>query len=104
MDRPLLWLAGLLVSLIAIVATVFGVVGVFLAVLLVVLLARRTDGRVAVSGLLTGFGSIWLILLVAEARSGGVLQDAVFWTTLGVVILAAGLGLLASIVVRKAAV
>ena len=63
MSRTLLWLAGLGVSVIAILAAAFGPYGIALASLLVVPFVRRPDGRVALSGLLTGFGAIWLMLL-----------------------------------------
>ena len=100
MSRPLLWLAGVMVSVIAILAAAFGPYGILLAMLLAIPFVRRRDGRVALSGLLTGFGAIWLMLLARQASSGGVLDDAVFWIAVGVVILLAGLGLLASVAVR----
>jgi hypothetical protein len=100
MSRPFLWLAGVVVSVIAILAAAFGPYGIFLAMLLAIPFVRRPDGRVALSGLLTGFGAIWLILLARESSSGGVLDNPVFWVAVGVVILLAGLGLLASVAVR----
>jgi hypothetical protein len=103
MSRLFLWLAGVMVSVIAILAAVFGPYGILLAMLLAIPFVRRRDGRVALSGLLTGFGSIWLILLARQASSGGVLEDAVFWIAVGVVFLLAGLGLLASVAVRTRA-
>jgi hypothetical protein len=103
MSRLFLWLAGVMVSVIAILAAVFGPYGILLAMLLAIPFVRRRDGRVALSGLLTGFGAIWLILLARQASSGGVLEDAVFWIAVGVVFLLAGLGLLASVAVRTRA-
>jgi uncharacterized membrane protein len=100
MSRTLLWLAGLGVSVIAILAAVFGPYGIALASLLVIPFVRRPDGRVALSGLLTGFGAIWLMLLAWQSSSGGVLDDAFFWNALGVLILVAGLALLASVAAR----
>jgi len=100
MSRPFLWLAGVVVSVIAILAAAFGPYGILLAMLLAIPFVRQRDGRVALSGLLTGFGAIWLILLAQQASSGGVLENAVFWIAVGVVFLLAGLGLLASVAVR----
>ncbi len=100
MSRPFLWLAGVMVSVIAILAAAFGPYGVLLAMLLAIPFVRRRDGRVALSGLLTGFGTIWLILVARQASSGGVLDNPVFWIAGGVMILVAGLGLLASVAVR----
>jgi uncharacterized membrane protein len=100
MSRLFLWLAGVLVSVIAILAVAFGPYGILLAMLLAMPFVRRRDGRVALSGLLTGFGAIWLILLARQASSGGVLDNAVFWIAVGAVILLAGLVLLASVAIR----
>jgi hypothetical protein len=100
MSRPFLWLAGVMVSTIAILAAAFGPYGILLAMLLAVPFVRRRDGRVALSGLLTGFGAIWLILLARQASSGGVLDNAAFWIAVGVVFLLSGLALLASVAVR----
>ena len=100
MSRPFLWLAGVMVSVIAILAAAFGPYGVLLAMLLAIPFVRRRDGRVSLSGLLTGFGAIWLILLARQSWSGGVLDDAVFWIAVGVVILLAGLVLLVSVAVQ----
>jgi hypothetical protein len=103
MSRPFLWLAGVMVSVIAILGAAFGPYGILLALLLAIAFVRRRDGRVALSGLLTGFGAIWLILLARQASSGGVLDDAIFWIAVGVVILLSGLVLLASVAVRTVA-
>ena len=100
MSRPFLWLAGVIVSVIAILAAAFGPYGVLLAMLLAIPFIRRRDGRVALSGLLTGFGAIWLVLLARQASSGGALDNPVFWIAVGVVILLAGLVLLASVAVQ----
>jgi hypothetical protein len=100
MSRPFLWLAGVMVSAIAILAAAFGPYGILLAMLLAVPFVRRRDGRVALSGLLTGFGAIWLMLLARQASSGGVLDDAVFWIAMGVVMLLVGLVLLVSVAVQ----
>ena len=103
MSRPLLWLSGVTVSVIAIPAAAFGLYGILLAMLLAIPFVRRRDGRVALSGFLTGFGAIWLILLARGSSSGGVLDNAIFWIAVGVVILLSGLVLLASVAIRAPA-
>jgi hypothetical protein len=100
MSRLTLWLAGAIVAAVAIVVSTFGLVPMLLAFLLAAPLVRRPDGGVALSGVLTGFGGLWLGLIAAESASGGVLDDAEFWVAAGVVPLVVGLGLLAGLAVR----
>jgi hypothetical protein len=66
---------------------IFG--GLFFALALP--LAIRGDRWVVLSGLLTGFGGTWLVLLDREASSGGELDDASAWVALGVVAFVLGL-------------
>ena len=96
MSRPMLWVSGVLVGVVAVVASALGMLGALLALLLAIPLIRRSEGRFALSGLLTGFGALWLILMEREFASGGVLDGAPFWVAVGVLPLVIGLGLLAA--------
>jgi len=61
----------------------------------------RGDHAVALSGLLTGFGAFWSFLMARQFASGGTLDDAQFWTAVGVVPLVIGCALLAFVAVRE---
>lgn len=67
---------------------------------LALLLAIRGDRLAVLSGLLAGFGSTWLVLLVRASASGGELDDAAAWVALGVIPLALGLVLVAIRIAR----
>jgi hypothetical protein len=84
-------------------ALLTGLFGVFLGGLFVVLgLALAVGHRwVVISGLLTGFGATWLVLLASASTSGGQLDNAGAWTALGVIPLALGLVSLAIWIVRS---
>jgi hypothetical protein len=45
---------------------------------------------VALSGLLTGFGALWLFWMARQSATGGALDNAPFWTAIGVIPLALG--------------
>jgi hypothetical protein len=100
MSRLGLWLGGAIVAAAAIVVSAFGLLPMLLTFLLAVPLINRPAGSVALCGLLTGFGGLWLFLIAAETASGGVFDDAEFWVAVGVVPLVVGLGLLAGLLVR----
>jgi hypothetical protein len=97
MSRWLLWITMAVLGAAATLLT--GVLGLLVALVFLALtipLILRGDRLVALSGLLTGFGGIWLLLMARQASSGGTLDDAAFWTALGIVPLAIGLALLAA--------
>ncbi len=75
---------------------IFG--GLFLALALP--LAIRGDRWAVLSGLLSGLGATWLVLLDREAGSGGQLDDASAWVALGVVAFVLGLILVIIKVIR----
>ena len=102
MSQPILWAFGFALGLASVLATAFGLTGAIVVALLVIPVARRPGGEAAVSGQFTGFGALWLLLTAAQSSSGGVLDNATFWTAVGVVALAIGLALLVRIV-RSAA-
>src|SRR5450759_161737 len=101
MNRTLLWFVGCLLAAAIILASVLTLTLALLVTLLAIPLARRRDGRVGLSGLLTGFGAIWLFLMANESASGGMLDNAAFWVAVGVVPLVAGLAILSGIVLRE---
>jgi hypothetical protein len=101
MNRTLLWLVGFLLAAAIILASVLTLTLALLVALLAIPLARRRDGRVGLSGLLTGFGANWLFLIANESGSGGTLDNAAFWVAVGVVPLIAGLAILSGIALRE---
>jgi hypothetical protein len=52
--------------------------------------SSRRNFAASVSGLLVGFGAMWLVLIAGEASNGGVLDNAVAWAMLGAVPLVIG--------------
>jgi hypothetical protein len=74
--------------------TSFGVLAALLFLVLSVPLVVRGAHLVALSGLLTGFGGFWTLLMARQASSGGTLDNSTFWLTVGIVPLAIGLALL----------
>lgn len=99
MSRQSLWFLGAAIGLITVVASALIILAAIAVALLVVPLARKPDGLAAVSGLLTGFGVIWLVLMAGEALSGGTLDNATFWAAVGGAPLAAGLALVAWVLI-----
>ena len=74
-------------------ALLFGIGGALLVVVLLtaaVLVASRSDFLSALSGLLSGFGATWLLLLGRQSATGGRLDDPGIWIALGIVPLAIG--------------
>jgi len=101
-NRSVLWLGGAAAGCLAILGSTFGLVpGLAIAIGSLLLLGHERDARVPLSGLLTGFGALWLLLLARESAEGGTLDDPEFWTAVGVVALLAGLGLLGAIVLPE---
>jgi hypothetical protein len=92
-SRSKLWFLGAMLGILTVLAAVFALTAAIVVGLLVIPLARKPGGPAAVSGLLTGFGALWLLLMVAESSSGGQLDNATFWAAVGAVPLAIGLAL-----------
>lgn len=101
MKRLLLWLTTAALGAAATLMTSFGLVVVVLFLSLAVPLIVRGDRATAASGLLTGFGGFWSILLSRQAASGGTLQDAQYWTAVGIVPLVVGCTVLLVIALRE---
>ena len=94
-----LWLAAAALGAALTLMTSFGlVVALLFLILLVPLLVR--GGLAALSGLLTGFGSFWSILVARQLASGGTTDNVAFWMAVGVVPLVIGATLLLPIVAR----
>jgi hypothetical protein len=89
-------LGGAGAMLMGVLGLIFG--GLFVALALVP--AVRGDRLAVISGVLTGFGATWLVLLARASGSGGQLDDSGAWTVLGVVPFAFGLAFLAIWIVR----
>jgi 4-hydroxybenzoate polyprenyltransferase len=69
-------------------ALLFGIGGVIfggLMFVLALLLAIRGDPASALSGLLLGFGAMWLALMAQQSATGGQLDDPAPWLALGIV-------------------
>ena len=89
-DGATLWVPGAGLGGLITLGSVFGMVGAILVGLLVIPLARRPRGAWGVAGTLTGFGAIWLFLILGESNSGGQLDNATFWAAVGAIPLAMG--------------
>jgi hypothetical protein len=100
MNRLLLWITTLVLG--AAAALIMGIGGLLgsLLLLFAVPLIVRGDHVVALSGLLTGFGALWSFGLARQLGTGGTLDDAQFWTALGLIPLVVGGILLALVVAR----
>jgi len=101
MSRLLLWITTSVLG--AAAALIMGIGGLMgsLLLLLALPLVVRGDHAVALSGLLTGFGALWLFGMARQLATGGMLDNAQFWTTIGVVPLVIGCVLLALVVARE---
>lgn len=91
MSRQSLWLLGAVIGVLAVVASALMLLAAIAVALLIVPLARKPGGLSAVSGLLTGFGGLWLVLMAGQALAGGTLDNPILWAAVGAVPLLAGL-------------
>lgn len=103
MNRWLLWVTTAALGAVATLITSFGLLAALLFLLLATPLILRGAHAVALSGLLTGFGGLWLFLMARQFSSGGTLDDSTFWIGVGAVPLTTGLVLLVAIVIRGVA-
>jgi hypothetical protein len=101
MNHLLLWVTTVVLGAAAALMTgLAGLLGSIVFLLLVAPLVVRGHHLVALSGLLTGFGAFWLLLMERQFASGGTLDNAPVWTAVGVVPLVIGCTLLALVAVR----
>jgi hypothetical protein len=101
MNRVLLWITAAVLGAAATLMTSFGLLAVVIFLPLAVPLIVRGDRLVALSGLLTGFGALWLFFMARQSATGGTLDNAQLWTAVGVVPLVIGCVALALVVVRE---
>jgi hypothetical protein len=91
MNPLLLWITTAVLGAAAVLITsIGGLLGSVLFLLLATPLVVRGNHAVALSGLLMGFGGLWLFAMARQAATGGTLDNAGFWTAVGVVPLAVG--------------
>lgn len=100
-SRPLLWITTAVLGAAAtLITSIGGLLGSVLFLLLATPLVVRGDHVVAQSGLLMGFGGLWLTLTARQFATGGTLDNAQFWTAVGVLPLTIGSVLLGVAVVQ----
>ncbi|HEX7950137.1 MAG TPA: hypothetical protein VF494_07295 [Candidatus Limnocylindrales bacterium] len=101
MNRLLLWITTAILGVTAVLMTSLGLIALLAALLLAVAVVLRADHRVvALSGLLTGFGALWSVLMAGQLGSEGTTNNVAFWTAVGIVPLALGCALIVPIVAR----
>ena len=101
MNPFLLWVTTAVLGMAATILTSFGLLGVLVFLALMAPLILRGDRMVALSGVLVGFGGFWPFLMARQTATGGTIDNAGFWTALGVVPLAIGTVLLGLTAVRE---
>ncbi len=91
MTRPRsIWIIAFVIGVAAaVVAAITGILG-FLFVLLIVPGLRPRTLLIGLSGVLTGFGGTWLILLARQASAGGILGSDLSWLV-GIIPLVVGI-------------
>lgn len=95
MNTALLWVTTAVLGMAAATATaILGVGAAVIGLVLVVPLILRGDRLVVLSGVLIGFGGLWLAVLQGQVASGGVLDAAQTWILVGAVPFATGLAAL----------
>jgi hypothetical protein len=100
MRRPLLWLTTAVIGAVATLLSSFGIATVVLFLLLAVPLIVRGDHLAALSGLLTGFGGFWLILLARQIATGGTPANDQYWAAVGILPLSVGGAMLVLMAIR----
>jgi hypothetical protein len=95
------WITTAVLGAAATVMTSFGLLVVSVFLVSTVPLILRGERLLALSGLLIGFGGCWSLLLMSQLSRGGVLDNADFWTAVGVAPLAIGVSLLLPVLVNR---
>jgi hypothetical protein len=90
MNTKLLWVTAAVLGAVATLLTGFGLWPAVLFLLLAVVLVHRSRHVVALSGLLVGFGALWLFLMSRQLTSGGTTGNDPLWIAVGVVPLVLG--------------
>ncbi len=92
MRKPVLWsMTALMGAAACLMTSLLGPLGAALLLLLATPVLLRPDRLVALSGLLTGFGGLWLLLLANQVRSGATIENGALWTMVGAAPLTLGL-------------
>lgn len=95
MNHLRLWITtAVLGEAATLITSIGGLLGSVLFLLFATPLVIRGDHVVVLSGLLVGFGALWSLLMARQFATGGTLDNASFWTAVGVVPLALGCTLL----------
>ena len=92
MSPTVLWLACAVLGMAAaLLSGSLGLGAALIALLLATPIVLRGDRLAAVSGLLVGFGALWLALLATQGASGGTTAQIEGWILVGAAPLAIGL-------------
>lgn len=91
MSPRLLWVACAVLGMAtALLTGSFGLLAAVVALSLAAPLVLRGDALAALSGLLIGFGAMWLVFLAWQTASGGLLSDTRSWLLVGAAPFATG--------------
>ncbi len=102
MNPLLLWITtAVLGAAASLLSGSFGLLVTLLFLLLAIPLILRGDRVVALSGLLTGFGALWSVLMAGQFASGATTDNANFWIAVGAVPLVLGCALIVLIAARS---
>jgi len=89
------WALSALFGVVAPLFTSLGLLIAILAIGTIVAIAVRHAGLLGLSGVLTGFGACWTVLVLRIPATGGSLDNLAFWLAVGLVPLVVGLAALA---------
>ena len=89
------WALSVLFGVVAPLFTSLGLLIAILAIGTIVAIAVRHAGLIGFSGVLTGFGACWTVLVLRIPATGGSLENLAFWLAIGLVPLIIGLAVLA---------
>ena len=90
------WALSVLFGVVAPLFTSLGLLIAMLAIGTIVAIAVRHAGLLGLSGVLTGFGACWTVLVLRIPATGGSLDNLAFWLAVGLVPLVVGLAALAA--------
>ena len=91
MNPILMWFACAVLGMATTMLTaILGLGAALIALLLAIPLVLRGDPLAVISGLMIGFGGLWLFLLASQVGSGGSRSDTESWILIGSVPVAIG--------------
>ncbi len=94
------WVLSALFGAVAPLFTSLGLVIGLAAIGVIAALAVRQAGLIGISGVLTGFGLCWTLLMARVLMGPGGLDNGALWLALGLVSLVAGFGVLTAMARR----